>query len=45
MLIFNKISLRDGRGKLEESQWDKRHLYVDESLETPLGEATVKTDN
>ena len=24
---------------------NKRHLYVDESLETPLAEATIKVDN
>ena len=45
MLIFNKISLRNGRGEWEEAQWDKRHLSVDESLETPLAEETVKADN
>ena len=44
MLMFNKISLRDGRGKWEEAQWDRRHLYVDESHETTLAEVIVKVD-
>ena len=40
-LKFNQITLRDGRGKWEESQWNRRHLSMDESLETPLAEATI----
>ena len=32
-------------GKWEEAQWDKRHLSVDESPETPLAEEIVKADN
>ena len=45
MLVLSKISLRDGREKWEESQWDRRHLSMDEFPETPLAEATVKADN
>ena len=45
VLTFSQINLRDGRWKKEESQWNKRHLSMDEYLETPLAEATIKADN
>ena len=45
MLVLSKISLRDGKGKWEESQWDRRHLSMDESPETPLTKEKVKVDN
>ena len=45
MLGFNKISLKEGRGKWEEARWDRMHLSVDESHKKPLEEATVKDDN
>ena len=45
VLTLSQIKLTDGRWKWEEAQWNKRHLYVDESLETPLAEATIKADN
>ena len=43
--MFTKISLRYGKGKWEEAQWNRRHLTVDESPETPLAEATIKAAN
>ena len=44
-LKFNQITLRYGKGKREEAQWNKRNLSMDESLETPLANTTIKVDN